>query len=60
MAESEEERILDDMSATIRPQDIHHFSFPTYKSPDTKDDMVSSLVSCLCIFVARNKVNPDE
>ena len=40
LAESEEEKILDDMSFSIRPEDIHHFSFPTYKSPDTKDDMV--------------------
>ena len=41
LAQSEEERILDGTLALIQPEDIHHFSFPTYKAPDTKDDMVS-------------------
>jgi len=44
MAESEEERILTRIPTSFDPALVHPFSFPAYKSPDTKDDMVLHLI----------------
>ena len=42
LAESEGERLFDEVGVPLQIQSasIFPFSFPSYKSPDTKDDMV--------------------
>ena len=42
LAESEEEKLFDEVGAPLNmsPEAIFPFSFPSYKSPDTKEDMV--------------------
>lgn len=42
LAESEEEKLFDEVQVPlqIRSEGIFPFCFPSYKSPDTKDDMV--------------------
>ena len=42
LAESEGEKLFDEVGIPlqIQPASIFPFSFPCYKSPDTKDDMV--------------------
>jgi len=42
LADSEAEKLVDDAKfpLLITPESIFPFSFPAYKSPDTKDDMV--------------------
>ena len=43
LAESEGEKLFDEVGVPLQIQSasIFPFSFPSYKSPDTKDDMVS-------------------
>lgn len=40
MAESEEEKLFIELPNSICASWVHPFSFPVYKSPDTKDDLV--------------------
>ena len=42
LAESEEEKLFDEVQVPLRikSEGIFPFCFPSYKSPDTKDDMV--------------------
>ena len=42
LAESEVEKLFDEVGVPLQitPASIIPFSFPSYKSPDTKDDMV--------------------
>jgi len=42
LAESEEEKLFDEVQVPlqIKCEGISPFCFPSYKSPDTKDDMV--------------------
>jgi len=43
LAESEEEKLFDEVQVPLRMncEGISPFCFPSYKSPDTKDDMVN-------------------
>ena len=45
LAESEEEKLFDEVEVPLRisSEGIFPFCFPSYKSPDTKDDMVHML-----------------
>lgn len=45
LAESEEENLFDEVEVPLRisSEGIFPFCFPSYKSPDTKDDMVHML-----------------
>ena len=45
LAESEEEKLFDEVEVPLRisSEGVFPFCFPSYKSPDTKDDMVHML-----------------